>query len=74
MSKPNKNQQHEKNLETVDNTINGFPTSGSQQYEKTHECAVELWSRGMCMGEVMKKTNMTEDQIAKYREELDKNK
>jgi uncharacterized 2Fe-2S/4Fe-4S cluster protein (DUF4445 family) len=73
MSKSNKNQQHEKKLETVDNTINGFPTNENQQYEKTHECAVELWSRGMCMGEVMKKTNMTEDQIAKYREELDKN-
>jgi hypothetical protein len=74
MSKPNKNQQQEKNLETVDNAINGFSTNENKQYEKTHEYAVELWSRGMCMGEVMKKTNMTEDEIAKYREELDKGK
>jgi hypothetical protein len=71
MSKPTKNQDYEKNLETVDNAINGFSTNQNQQYDKTHEYAVELFSRGMCMGEVMKKTNMTEDEIAKYREELD---
>lgn len=71
MNKPSKNQKYEKALETVDNAINGFPTNENPQYEKTHEYAVELFGKGICMGEVMKKTNMTEDEIAKYREELD---
>lgn len=71
MNKPSKNEKHARSLETVDNTINGFPTNENQQYDKTHEYAVELFGKGICMGEVMKKTNMTEDEIAKYREELD---
>ena len=41
-------------------------------YEHTRDYAIELFSKGMCMGEVMKKTNMNEDEIAKYREEIDK--
>ena len=41
-------------------------------YEETKEYAVELFSKGMCMGEVMRKTRMTEEEIARYREELDK--
>lgn len=45
----------------------------TQEYEKNHEYALELFSKGMCMGEVMKKTNLTEEEIARYREELDKN-
>lgn len=44
----------------------------NNEYEKTHEYAIELFSKGMCMGEVMNKTNMTEEEIAKYRDELDK--
>jgi len=72
MDKQNKIQQHGKpSITTADNTINGFSTDKSQQYEKTHEHTVELWNKGICMGEVMKKTNMTEDEIARYREELD---
>lgn len=71
MSRPSENQQHKKTLETVDNSTNGFSTNENNQYDKTHEYAVELFSKGMCMGEIMRKTNMTEDEIAKYREELD---
>ncbi|MDW8801952.1 hypothetical protein P8V03_12415 [Clostridium sp. A1-XYC3] len=41
-------------------------------YEETRDYAINLFSKGMCMGEVMKKTNMTEEEIAKFRDELDK--
>lgn len=41
------------------------------KYEQTQEYAEELFAKGMCMGEVMKKTNLTEDEIAETRKELD---
>lgn len=43
-----------------------------KQYENTNEYSRELFSKGMCMGEVMRKTRMTEDEIAEFRDELDK--
>lgn len=41
------------------------------KYEHTKEYAEELFAKGMCMGEVMKKTNLTEEKIAETRKELD---
>jgi hypothetical protein len=43
----------------------------NQDYKQTKEYAQELFAKGMCMGEVMKKTRLTEEQIAKTRKELD---
>ena len=41
------------------------------KYEHTKEYAEELFAKGMCMGEVMKKANLTEEKIAETRKELD---
>lgn len=45
-----------------------------RNYEKTREYGMELFAKGMCMGEIMNKSGMTQEEIAKYREELDKDK
>ncbi|MBV7274849.1 hypothetical protein JMF89_10310 [Clostridiaceae bacterium UIB06] len=42
------------------------------RYKETKEYAQELFTKGVCMGEVMKKTRLTEDEIAHMREKLDK--
>lgn len=44
----------------------------NHRYKETKEYGQELFAKGMCMGEVMKKTGLTEDEIAHIREELDK--
>lgn len=41
------------------------------EYQQKKEYAQELFAKGMCMGEVMKKTRLTEEQIAQTRKELD---
>ena len=49
--------------------VNSFDEK--HKYEHTKEYAQELFAKGMCMGEVMKNTNLTEEKIAETRKELD---